>query len=131
MSLPVQLSNPSSIHAPLGYSHLAVVTGGELIIIAGQVPMDAKGRLVGAGDFAAQTAQVFRNVLAALEAAGAGPRSLVKITTFVTDITQIAAFREIRDQFLDPAHQPASTLVQVARLVRPEWMIEIEAVAVR
>ena len=70
------------------------------------------------GDFALQTTQVFKNLVAALEAAGAGPRNLVKLTTFVTDLSHLPDFRRVRDQFQDPAHPPASTLVQVTRLFR-------------
>jgi enamine deaminase RidA (YjgF/YER057c/UK114 family) len=102
-----------------------------LIVIAGQVALDAQGAIVGRGDFALQATQVFRNLLAALEAAGAGPRNLVKLTTFVTDLSHLAVFRQVRDQFLDPAHPPASTLVQVSRLFRPEFLIEVEALAFR
>lgn len=127
----IRFLNPPSLPTPLGYSQLAVIAGGEIIVIAGQVALDAQGALVGAGDFAAQTTQVFRNLIAALEAVEAGPGNLVKLTTFVTDLSQLAAFREVRDQFLDPAHPPASTLVQVVGLFRPEFLIEIEALAIR
>ena len=127
----IQLINPPTLPPPPGYSQLAVCSGGTLIVIAGQVALDAQGAVVGPGDFALQTAQVFRNLMAALEAAGAGPRNLVKLTTFVTDLSQLAAFRQVRDQFLDPSHPPASTLVQVTRLFRPEFLIEVEALAYR
>jgi enamine deaminase RidA (YjgF/YER057c/UK114 family) len=93
--------------------------------------LDARGAIVGPGDFALQATQVFRNLVAALEAAGAGPRNLVKLTTFVTDLSDLAVFRQVRDQFLDPAYPPASTLVQVSRLFRPEFLIEVEALAFR
>jgi enamine deaminase RidA (YjgF/YER057c/UK114 family) len=127
----IRFVNPPSLPTPPGYSQVAAIAGGQLIVIAGQVALDAQGALIGAGDFAAQTAQVFRNLIAALEAVEAGPRNLVKLTTFVTDLSQLAAFREVRDQFLDPGHPPASTLVQVVRLFRPEFLIEIEALAIR
>ena len=104
--------------------------GGTLIVIAGQVALDAHGKLVGPGDVMAQAAQVFRNIIAGLEAAGAGPHNLIKLTTFVTDMAALPAFRSARDQFLDPAHPPASTLVEVSRLFRPEFLIEVEALAV-
>ena len=91
--------------------------------MAGQVALDREGQLVGPSDFAAQTTQVFKNLMAA--------RDLVKLTTFVTDLSRLADFRKVRDQFLDPAHAPGSTLVQVSRLFRPEFLIEIEAIAVR
>ena len=67
----------------------------------------------------------------ALDAAGASPRHLIKLTTFVTDLSHLPVFRQVRDQFLDVEHQPASTLVQVSRLFRPEFLIEIEAMAYR
>ena len=108
-----------------------MLTGGTLIVIAGQVALDTQGAVVGKGDFALQTRQVFRNLIAALEAADAGPQHLVKLTTFVTDVSDLAAFRQVRDQFLVPAHPPASTLVQVSRLFRPEFLIEVEALAFR
>ncbi len=73
--------------------------------------------------------QVFRNLVGALEAVGATTRNLVKLTTFVTDVSQLPAFRAARDTFLDPAAPPASTLVQVTRLFRPEFLIEVEAIA--
>lgn len=129
--MTIQLSNPPSLHTPSGYSHLAMLTGGELILLAGQVPLDAQGGLVGKDDFAAQTEQVFRNLLGALEAVGAGPGNLAKLTTFVTDASNLSAFRQVRDRFLDPAHLPASTLVQIGRLARPEFLVEIEAIALR
>ena len=74
---------------------------------------------------------MFSNLVAALAAAGTTTRHLVKLTTFVTDLSDIGAFRRVRDQFLDKDHLPTSTLVQVTRLARPEFMIEIEAMAVR
>src|SRR5512143_1150465 len=106
--MSIQFCNPSSLPAPSGYSQLAVVTGGDLILIAGQVPLDSEGNLIGKDDFAAQTEQVFQNLLRALEAVGAGTHSLVKLTTFVTDASRLPTFREVRDRFLDPAHPPAS-----------------------
>jgi reactive intermediate/imine deaminase len=127
----VQRINPPSLPTVPGYSQVATVTGGDLVFIAGQVALDSSGAIVGPGDFAAQTAQTFRNLFAALEAAGSNAKNLIKLTTFVTDMSQLAAFRSVRDQFLDPNHLPASTLVQVSRLFRPEFLIEIEAIAVR
>jgi enamine deaminase RidA (YjgF/YER057c/UK114 family) len=125
----IQLINPSTLPTPPGYSQLAVLSGGSLIVIAGQVALDASGALVGSGDFALQATQVFRNLVAALGAVGATPRHLVKLTTFVTDLSHLADFRRVRDQFLDPAHAPTSTLVQVSQLFRPEFLIEVEALA--
>jgi reactive intermediate/imine deaminase len=127
----VQLINPPSLPLVPGYSQVVTVTGGDLVFIAGQVSLDASGAIVGAGDFAAQATQTFQNVMAALAAVGASATNLIKLTTFVTDMSQLATFRSVRDQFLDPAHLPASTLVQVSRLFREEFLIEVEAIAVR
>jgi enamine deaminase RidA (YjgF/YER057c/UK114 family) len=131
MPATTRFINPPTLPTPPGYSQIAVSSGGTLIVIAGQVALDANGGLVGPGDFATQAAQVFRNLIAALEAADAGPHHLVKLTTFVTDLSHLADFRRARDQFLDPAHPPTSTLVQVAALFRPEFLIEVEALAFR
>ncbi len=127
----IQRINPATLPTPPGYSQLVVASGGSLIIIAGQVALDTEGQLVGLGNFAAQATQVFRNLIAALDAAGASPRHLVKLTTFVTDLSHLPTFRQVRDQFLDAEHPPASTLVQVSRLFRPEFLIEVEAMGYR
>lgn len=127
----VRLINPPALPVVPGYSQVATVHSGDLVVVAGQVALDARGNTVGIGDFAAQATQVFENLSAALEAAGASLAQLVKLTTFVTDMTHLPTFRSVRDRFLDPAHLPASTLVQVSQLFRPEFLIEIEALAVR
>jgi enamine deaminase RidA (YjgF/YER057c/UK114 family) len=127
----IQRINPTTLPTPPGYSQLVVASGGSVVVIAGQVALDNQGQLVGLGNFAAQTTQVFRNLIAALDAAGASPRHLVKLTTFVTDLSHLPIFRQVRDQFLDAEHPPASTLVQVSRLFRPEFLIEVEAMAYR
>jgi enamine deaminase RidA (YjgF/YER057c/UK114 family) len=100
-----------------------------MVMVSGQVPLDEAGRLVGAGDALAQARQVFRNIGAALVAAGASFADVVKLTVFLTDIADLAAFREARDEVFDAAAPPASSLVQVVALVNPEFRIEIEAVA--
>jgi len=130
----VKLFNPSGIHKPLGYSHVAEVTSGKLIYIAGQVAMDAEGNLVGKDDFAAQMRQVFENLQQALGAAGATFHNVIKLNYYCADSVDLAAqlpmVREIRDQLVNTEAPPASTFVVVRRLVRPEWLIEVEAVAV-
>jgi reactive intermediate/imine deaminase len=127
----IQLVNPPSLPKVPGYSQVVTVRGGDLIFIAGQVSLDSSGSVVGAGDFAAQARQTFQNLMNALSSAGASATSLIKLTTFVTDMSHLAAFRSVRDEFLDASHLPASTLVQVSRLFRPEFLIEVEAIAVR
>ena len=106
-----------------------VAPDGRTAYIAGQIALDSAGHVVGAGDFRAQAEQVFGNLERALASIGAGFDDIVKITMFVTDMSQLAVLREVRGRYLDPDRPPASTLVQVARLARPELMLEVEAVA--
>ena len=120
------------MHKPVGYSHVAEITQGKIIYIAGQVAMDASGNLVGKDDLAAQTRQVFSNLQTALAAAGADFSSVVKFNYYLAaavDPAEIATVRTVRDGYINTANPPASTFVVVSRLVRPEWLIEIEAVA--
>ncbi|HET9201167.1 MAG TPA: RidA family protein [Dehalococcoidia bacterium] len=121
--------NPSEIHPPRGYTHVAETGPGRTVYIAGQVAMDGEGNLVGEADMAAQADQVFKNLAAALAAVGASFESVVKFTIFVTDVTQLPAVREVRDRYVNVDAPPASTAVQVSALFRPEYMIEVEAVA--
>ena len=121
--------NPSTLHNPTGYTHVVEATGGRTLYVSGQVALDRSGALVGAGDLKAQTRQVFENLKAALADSGATLDDVVKITVFLTDVSQIQAFREVRDGYFVRG-LPASTLVQVVRLARPEFLIEMEAVAV-
>lgn len=114
----------------VGYSQAAVVPKGRLIYIAGQVAMDPAGKLVGPGDLKAQTKQTFENLKAALAASGATFDNVIKLNSYFVDIKQAPAFREVRDQYINVANPPVSTAVEVRRLVREEWLIEIEAVAV-
>lgn len=124
----VKHTNPPTLSKPTGYTHVVEVTGGRTIYVSGQVALDQAGAVVGKGDLKAQTRQVFENLKAALAACGASLDHVVKITVFMTDVSEIQTFREVRDRYF-ATELPASTLVQVVRLARPEFMIEIEAVA--
>lgn len=114
------------------YSHTVVASGARTVYISGQVAMDTEGKLVGAGDLAAQTEQVMRNVGAALAAGGATFADVVKITTYVVGYKpeMRAVVGKARSPFFAGREPPASTLVGVSALALPEWLIEIEAVAV-
>jgi enamine deaminase RidA (YjgF/YER057c/UK114 family) len=125
----IHLQNPPEIAPPTGYSHVAEVRGGRLVFVAGQVALDAQGALVGPGDYRDQAEQVFRNLAAALASAGATFRDVVKLTYYVVDITHLPEIREVRDRYVDTAHPPTSTAVQVVRLFRPEFLLEVDAVA--
>jgi reactive intermediate/imine deaminase len=125
----IKRTNPPALSTPTGYTHVVEVSGpGKTIYIAGQVAFDKEGKVVGAGDMKAQAEQVFKNLEAALSAAGAKFSDVVKMNTYVTDISQLAAIREIRARYFGNT-TPASTLVQVPALARPELMIEIEVIA--
>jgi 2-iminobutanoate/2-iminopropanoate deaminase len=131
--MTVTLSCPKTMPPPAGYSHVAEVTKGKLILIAGQVAHDTNGNLVGENDFKAQVEQVFKNVEAALKAAGSSFHNLVKINNYCVasvDPAQIAAFREVRDRYVNKAAPPVSTFIVVSRLVRPGWLFEMDAMAV-
>jgi len=113
-----------------GYSQAVEISRGRIIYIAGQVSLDRAGKLVGERDMRAQAEQAFQNLKAALEASGAKFENVVKLNYYFTDISQIPVVREVRDRFINTLNPPASTAVEVKRLVRPEWLIEIEAVAI-
>jgi enamine deaminase RidA (YjgF/YER057c/UK114 family) len=125
-----QLSSPATLAPPVGYSHLATVGAGRLVFVSGQVALDNKGNLVGKDDFRAQARQVFENLRAALEAAGATFRDVIKLNTYVVDLAGLPHFRAVRDEYVNTANPPASTAVQVVRLFRPEFLLEVEAIAV-
>ncbi len=129
-----RIFNPDTMAKPTaGYSHVAEVTGGKIVYIAGQVAIDKAGNLVGKDDFRAQVQQVFENLKAAVEAAGGDSHSIIKLNYYCAesvDPAQVAIVREIRDKYVNTANPPTSTFVVVKRLVRPEWLIEVDAVAV-
>jgi len=122
--------NPPSFPKPNGYTHAVEAAAGRTVYVSGQVSLDAAGKVVGAGDVATQARQVFENLKTVLAAANATLEDVVKITVFMTDLlTGLSAFRKLRNEYF-PKDPPASSLVQVAGLVLPELLIEIEAVAV-
>ncbi len=102
---------------------------GNTIYVAGQLPYDKDGNLVGVGDIRAQTRRVLGNVRKVVEAGGGTMDQVVKVTVFVTDVRYREAYAEVRSEFFGP-NPPASTLVQIANLALPDALIEIEAVAV-
>lgn len=127
-----QIFNPPTLIKPVGYSHVAKVTSGALVYIAGQVAADASGQLVGEGDLAAQTEQVFKNLRAAVEAAGGTMADIIKMNVYLVaeaDASEVPKFRAARERYVNAEKPPASTLVVVTRLARPGWLIEVEAVA--
>jgi reactive intermediate/imine deaminase len=125
----VERINPQGLSTPTGYSHVVSTRGGKTIYVAGQVAFDAKGQLVGKGDLAAQAKQVFENLAIALKAAGATFANVVKVNYYMRDASQVAVVRDIRSKYFT-SELPASTLVEVPRLANPDFLIEIEVIAV-
>ena len=133
MSARVQMVECSGLGAPLGlYSHVSRASG-NTIFIAGQVATDAQGKLVGKDDFPAQVRQAFENLSAALRSAGASFADVAKFTTYLTRAGDIPAFmatrKEIFARIYPNASYPPNTLLVITRLVEPEFLIEIEAIA--
>jgi 2-iminobutanoate/2-iminopropanoate deaminase len=125
-------SNPNTVAAPVGtYSQAVRVETGDAVWIhvSGQIAIDLEGNLVGLGDLRAQTRQVYENLRAILEAHGATFADVVKIGTYLTTLDDLAGMREVRSEYLT-SEPPASTAVQVAALVVPDALIEIDLVAV-
>jgi enamine deaminase RidA (YjgF/YER057c/UK114 family) len=124
--------HPKGLFQNPSYSHVVATARQRTIYTAGQVSIDEHGALVGAGDLAAQTAQVMRNLGLALAAVGATYAHIVKITTYVVDYRpeHRVVIGKARSAFFADRTPPASTLIGVAALAMPEWLIEIEAVAV-
>jgi len=114
-----------------GFAH-AVSVAGSLAFISGQVALDADGALVGLGDIAAQTRQALANVHAIVRALGADWPDVARFGWYVLDVSAVQVIRDVRDEIIRPAlgdrPNPASSLVQVAALVRPEFLIEVDAV---
>jgi len=123
--------DPATLSPPRNYSHVTVITSARQIHVSGQVAMNASGEVVGKGDLAAQTEQVYKNLGHALAAAGAKLSDVFKIVTFVVNISpdKVAEVRAARAKFVGAGPFPASTMVGVTGLVHPDLLIEIEAIA--
>ncbi len=131
MAANVRFSNPKTMAKPPGYTYVVEATGpNRLIFIAGQLGLDMDNHLVGAsGDFRAQAFKAFQNLKLALESAGASFKDVVKINNYLTDMSHIGIFREVRDEFVNIAAPPASTTVAISQLARPGALFEVEAIA--
>jgi enamine deaminase RidA (YjgF/YER057c/UK114 family) len=134
MTSRITLTNPDTLAKPAGaYSHVARVRAGELMFIAGQVPVDRDGKLVAESDFDAQAMQVFMNIRAALQSQGADFRHVVQFTTYLVDTRDIPRLRRFRDrhypQFFPDGKYPPNTLLVIDRLASEDMRLEIAAIA--
>ena len=131
--MPFELLNPPGLEKPVGYSHIASISGGTLVFVAGQASFDADGAVVGRGDFVAQFRQVVGNLQRAVEAAGGRVQDYAALTIYVTDLPAYwanakpigAVWRETFGK-----HFPAITLAEVTRLYNADCMVEISGIAV-
>lgn len=112
---------------PISHFSDAVIAG-HTLYVSGLVATNEHGGVVGAGDVAEQARQIFRNLKRILDTAGATPADVAKLTIFMRDVTQRPLINPVREEFFGP-HRPASTLVEISRLVRDDLLLEIEAVA--
>ncbi|GGN87372.1 enamine deaminase RidA [Streptomyces albiflavescens] len=129
MSELTRISAPGGVAPAAAYTHVVMGTG-RFVAVSGQLALDEDGKLVGEDDPAAQARQVFENLRRCLSAAGATFDDVVKLTFFVTDMAHMPAIRAARDAHIPADRLPAASAVQVAGLVRPEFLMEIEAYAV-
>lgn len=131
--MTTQFLNPPTLCPTNGWTHIVTHTmPGKTIYISGQVSVNAKGDVVGKGDLQAQVVQTFENLKNALAAAGATFKDVVKSNLYVVGLKPdvMPMIREVRARYFDQKNPPASTLVGVEKLVGPDWLIEIEVVAV-
>jgi enamine deaminase RidA (YjgF/YER057c/UK114 family) len=132
-SMSFDLLNPDGLEPPVGYSHIARITGGKIVHVAGQAAFNVYGEVVGKGDFIAQFIQVIENLKTAVEAAGGRPTDYAVLTIYITDMQAYwsnkkpigTAYRTVFGKYF-----PAITLVEVKRLYNPDCMIEISGIAV-
>jgi enamine deaminase RidA (YjgF/YER057c/UK114 family) len=121
--------SPDDLATPAGYSHVVGIPAGRLVWTSGQVAMDAQRVIASDQGWEGQTRLAFETVGRALRAGGADWPDVVKLTLFVVDVSALPTIRAVRDEFVDTARPPTSSLVQVAGLFHPDLLIEVEAVA--
>ena len=123
----IRMLRAPGLMEPISHFSDAVIAG-RTLYVSGLVATNEAGEVIGAGDVVEQTRQIFRNLKSILDAAGAKPADVAKVTIFMRDVAQRPLINPIRQEFFGP-HRPASTLVEISRLVRDDLLLEIEAVA--
>ena len=127
--MPNQVIKPADVHVPIGRGYNHAIKAGNTVYVAGQVALDKDGNLVGKGDITAQAEQVFKNLQAVLAAAGASFQDVVKNNTYLTREEDISKLREVRQRYIT-GEPPASTLAVISALANPDFLIEVEVIAV-
>lgn len=129
--MTLECINPKDLPVPETYTQVVVATGAKLVFVSGQEPEDVHGKLVGKGDLAAQARQVFANLGRALAAAGARPEQVAKITIYVVNHKrEYLPIIEAARVALFGDHKPTDVLVGIATLSNPDYLIEVDAIAV-
>ena len=128
-----ELINPQGLEKPVGYTHVAKITSGKLVYIAGQAPFDENGKVVGKGDFVAQFRQVMKNLKRAVEGAGGKPTQIAVMTMYVTNVQAfLDSKKPTGDAYVEVfgKYFPAITLVEITALWNRDCMVEISGIAV-
>lgn len=130
--MTIERIQPEGMSRPAAYSHVVVVNGGRLVFVAGQIPVDSSGAIVGVGDFRAQLTQVYTNIGTALAAAGATFADVVKVVQYIPNwdpAVHRAVLAEVRAAYWPADSLPVSTLLGIQSLANPDYLVEIEVVA--
>ena len=129
--MEIHFVNPETVHETTGYSHAGYFDGpGRAVYISGQVARNLKGETVGVGNLEEQTRQAYQNISNILGSLGGNMENVIKLNIYTTKLDQISAIHKVRDEFFAGKEKPCSTLVGVTGLASPDFLIEIEAVAV-
>src|SRR4051794_29126541 len=131
--MSVERLKPAGMNQPTAYCQVVVVSGGKTVYIAGQTPVDATGAIVGVGDFRAQVTQVYENLKMALASAGATFADVVRVTQYIPNwdpAVHRAPMSEVRQAYMPADSLPTSVLLGVQSLANPDYLIEIDAIAV-
>jgi len=134
MPAEINIYNPEELGPPMGqYTHVTRVKANEFLFIAGMLSGDSAGNVIGAGDFGAQTAQVFKNIETALKSAGASWSNVVQFTTYLVHSQDIPKFMEFRlrefPTMFPSGKYPPNTLLIVDRLVQEPFLVEVQTIA--
>jgi 2-iminobutanoate/2-iminopropanoate deaminase len=118
--------------APSGYSKYVEIDLGasKMIMLSGQVAFDADGNTVGRDNFEQQAEYIFQSIKSIVEKAGGSMENVVKLTNYLTDVSYLPVFKKVRDRYINLAQPPASTTLEVSKVVKADLLLEVEAIAI-
>lgn len=128
----IEYKNTEKVFTIKGLSQSVSIDCGtsNMILLSGQVPLDAKGNLVGIDNVEKQTEQIFKNIEIILKEYGGTGKDIIRLGIFITDISKTPDFRKVRDLYINLQNPPVSSLVEVSKLFRDDVLIEVEATAI-